>query len=100
MKSIVVYDRLKSRDIYDLMVLTRDHGYALDDVFTAINAYQPIRHKDPEYFKSVVTGVVPVDKNDEGFFSIHLNVKMDEIYKYFRKLINDYEIRAVQKLRT
>jgi hypothetical protein len=100
MKSIVVYDRLKSRDIYDLMVLTRDHGYALDDVFKAIHAYQPIRHKDPEYFKSVVTGVVPVDKNDEGFFSIHLNVKMDEIYKYFRKMINDYEIRAVQKLRT
>jgi hypothetical protein len=100
MKSIVVYDRLKSRDIYDLMVLTRDHGYALDDIFAAINAYQPIRHKDPEYFKSVVTGVVPVDKNDEGFSSIQLNVKMAEVYKYFRKLINDYEIRAIQKLRT
>ena len=26
MKSIVVYDRVKSRDIYDLMILTRDHG--------------------------------------------------------------------------
>ena len=100
MKSIVIYDRLKSRDIYDLMILTRDHGYALDDVFAAINAYQPIRNKDPEYFKSVVTGVVPVDKNDEGFSSIHLDVKMAEIYKYFRKLINDYEIRFVQKLRT
>lgn len=44
-------------------------------------------------------GVIPVDKNDEGFSSIHLNVKMDEIYKYFKKLINDYEIRVVQQLR-
>ena len=35
MKSIVVYDRVKSRDIYDLMVLTRDHGYTLDDIFKA-----------------------------------------------------------------
>jgi hypothetical protein len=25
---------------------------------------------------------------------------MDEIYKYLKKLINDYEIRLVQKLRT
>ena len=99
MKSIVVYDRVKSRDIYDLMILTRDHGYTLDNIFAAIDAYQPIRHKDPEHFKSVVTGVIPLDKNDEGFASIHLNVRKDEIYKYFKKLINDYEIRAVQQLR-
>ncbi len=99
MKSIVVYDRVKSRDIYDLMVLTRDHGYTLDAIFAAIDAYQPIRHKDTEHFKSVVTGVMPLDKSDEGFASIHLNVKMEGVYKYFQKLINDYEIRAVQKLR-
>lgn len=96
-----MYDRVKSRDIYDLMVLTRDHGYTLDNIFAAIDAYQPIRNKDPEHFKSVITGVIALDKDDEGFSSIHLNVKMDEIYKYkyFKKLINDYEIRVVQQLR-
>ena len=99
MKSLVVYDRVKSRDLYDLMVLTKDHGYRLDDIFLAINSYQPIRNKDPEHFKSVVTGVIPLDKNDEGFASIQLNVKMADIYKYFKKLINDYEIRAVQQMR-
>jgi len=41
-----------------------------------------------------------LDKNDEGFASIHLNVKIDEIYKCFKKLINDYEIRVVQHLRS
>lgn len=99
MKSIVVYDRVKSRDIFDLMVLTRDHGYTLEGIFAAIDAYQPIRNKDPEHFKSVVTGVIPLDKNDEGFLSIHLNVKMNEIYKYFSKLINDYEINTVKQMR-
>jgi hypothetical protein len=99
MKSIVVYDRVKSRDLYDLMVLTKDHGYILDDIFACIDRYQPIRNKDPERFKSVVTGVIPLDKNDEGFASIQLNVKMADIYKYFKKLINDYEIRAVQHMR-
>jgi hypothetical protein len=99
MKSIVVYDRVKSRDIYDLMALTKDYGYTLDDIFAAIDAYQPIRNKDPEYFKSVVTGVIAVDKHDEGFASIHLNVKMDDIYKHFKKLVNEYEIKAVQRIR-
>ena len=99
MKTLVVYDRVKSRDIYDLMVLIRDRSFTLDDIFAAIDTYQPIRNKDPEHFKSVVTGLIPVDKNDEGFSSIHLNVKMDEIYKYFKKLINDYEIKSVQQLR-
>lgn len=99
MKSIVVYDRVKSRDIYDLMVLTRDHGYTLNDIFAAIDAYQPIRNKDPEHFKNVVTGVIALDKDDEGFSSIHLNVRMDAVYKYFKKLINDYEIKLVQQLR-
>lgn len=99
MKSIVVYDRVRSRDIFDLMILTRDHGYTLKDIFAAIDAYQPIRHKDPEHFKSVVTGLIPVDENDEGFSSIRLNVKIDEIYKHFKILINDYEVKAVQQLR-
>lgn len=100
MKSIVVYDRIKSRDIYDLMVLTRDHGYTLDAILSAIDAYQPIRDKDPEHFKRVVTGVIPLDQGDEGFSSIHVNVKMDAIYKHFKKLINDYEIGVVNQLRS
>lgn len=100
MKSLVIYDRVRSRDIYDLMVLTRDHGYTLDDIFAAIDAYQPIRNKDPERFKSVVTGVIALDSDDEGFSGIGLNVTMDRIYKYFKKLIDAYEIRSVVRLRS
>ena len=48
----------------------------------------------------MVAGVIGLDKDDEGFSSIHLNVKMNEIYKYFKKLINDYEVRIVQQLRS
>ena len=100
MKSIVVYDRVKSRDIYDLMVLSKDHGFTLDEAFAAIDAYQPIRDQDPEHFKRVVTGVMPLDPDDEGFASIHLNVKMGDVYSYFKSLINQHEIRLVQRLRT
>ncbi len=99
MKSIVVYDRVKSRDIFDLMVLIRDSGYSLSDVFSAIEAYQPIRNRDPEHFKSVVIGVIPLDKNDEGFASINLNVRVEDVYKYFKNLVNDYEISLTNKLK-
>ena len=99
-KSIGVYDRVRSQDIFDLMVLTRDHGYTLKDIFAAIDAYQPIRHKDPEHFKSIVTGLIPVDGNDEGFSSIRLNVKMEEVYTHFKKLVNDYEVMVAQELWT
>ena len=99
MKSIVVYDRVKSRDLYDLMVLTRNHSYSFKNMIDAINAYQPLRDKDPEYFKSVVTGIISLDKNDEGFSSIHLNVKIEDIYKYFRKLIDEYEVNLTKELK-
>jgi len=99
MKSIVVYDRVKSRDIYDLMILTRDHGFTLDDVFAAIDTYQPIRNRDPEHFKRVVTGAIALDHDDEGFSSIHLNITMSGIYGYFRKLVDDYEVRVVRRMR-
>ena len=98
MKGIVVYDRVKSRDLYDLMVLTKDHGYSIENVIEAIHTYQPLRDKDPEHFKSAVTGIIPIDKNDEGFSSIRLNVKIEDIYKYFRKLIDDYEVSLVKAL--
>lgn len=99
MKSLVVYDRVKSRDIFDLMALTKNHGYTLDDIFSAINAYQPIRNNDPEHFKSVVTGLMPLDKDDEGFSSINLNVKLEEIFKYFKWMIDEYEVRMVNQIR-
>ena len=98
MKTLVVYDRVKSRDLYDLMVLTRDHGYTLKDAFAAIAAYQPARHQDPEHFKSVLTGLVPLNKDDEGFASIQLHSKMKDIYQYFKKLLNAYEVQAVSDI--
>jgi predicted nucleotidyltransferase component of viral defense system len=98
MKSIVVYDRVKSRDIYDLMVLTRDHGYTLDDAFVAVASLQPIRHRDPEHLKNVVTGLIALDDNDEGFASIQLNEKMDAVYAHFKKLVNKYELKMVRRI--
>ena len=42
---------------------------------------------------------MPIDKDDEGFSSIKLNVKLDEIFKYFKRLIDDYEVWMVHQMR-
>lgn len=98
MKSIVVYDRVRSRDLFDLMILSKDHGYTLEDVFQAIAQNQPARHRDPEHFKSVATGLIALDKTDEGFASIQLKVNIQDVHKYFKGLVKDYEIRSALAL--
>jgi len=98
MKSIFLYDRVKSRDLYDLMMLLEHLNYNLDHVFSVIEAYLPFRHKNPEHFKCVSTGLIPLDTDDEGFESIHLKVEMDHIYNYFKKLIDAHEIRVARQL--
>ena len=80
------------------MVLTRNHGFGLQDAFQVISQNQPPRHKDPEHFKSVVTGIIPLDKTDEGFSSIRLDVKLQNIYKYFNGLLKEHEIQSAQAL--
>ena len=82
------------------MVLTRDQGYSLEKVFDVIKACQPPSDKDPELFKGAVTGIIPLDKYDEGFSSIHLNLKIEDVYKYFRKLIDEYEVNLVKLLKS
>jgi hypothetical protein len=42
--------------------------------------------------------VIPLDADDEGFASIQLQVKMKDIYLYFKKWVNDYEVQAVHDL--
>ncbi len=56
---------------------------------------------DQALFRLMKAGVI--DRVARGLYVAaghQVDVKMAEVYKYFRKLINAYEIRAVQKLRT
>lgn len=91
MKSLVLNDRARSRDVFDLMVLVRDHGYSLSDLFGAIDRYGHVDERDPERYKSVLTGLIPLDPKDEGFEGIGLSVSMEEIYGFFQERVDEYE---------
>lgn len=88
MKSYVIHQRVRSRDIYDLKTfLTR--GKSLADIFQAGNTADPAC--SPEYAKAVLIGDVPLDKEDEGFDSIGVTESMDDIYAFFKTAVNEYE---------
>jgi hypothetical protein len=98
MKVLVTYDRVRSRDLFDLMVLTRDHEFTAEQLFAAVEAYLPARNRDPDHFKNVVTGIIPVDRDDEGFEAIRLDVTMREIYDYFTDWVSRYESERAMSL--
>ncbi len=90
-KSVVLLDRVKSRDLFDLMVLIRDHGYTIKDV---LNAIMTIDGKDEPQANAVIEiliGNVPLDNNDPGFNSISLDISMNEIYNFFKVKVDEHE---------
>jgi len=80
MKSWLITQRVKSRDLYDLMVMMQ-RGKTLQDIFSAGANADPAFQR--EYVKEVLIGNVPLDAGDEGFESISLKLTMNEVHQYF-----------------
>lgn len=91
MKTLVLADRARSRDLFDLMVLIRDHGFTIDEAFRLSGTLAPIEKRDIERHKAVMTGAIPLDAEDEGFESIGLIVGIEDIYAFFASEVDRYE---------
>lgn len=88
MKSFVIHQRVRSRDLYDLKTFML-RGKSLGDILQAGSAADP--SCSPEYAKSVLTGDVPLDKEDEGFDSIGVTESIHGIHTFFRNAVDEYE---------
>lgn len=91
MKALLLADRARSRDLFDLMVLIRDHGFRIAEAFRLAASLAPIEKRDIERHKAVMTGAIPLDADDEGFESIGLAVGIDDIYAFFDAQIAGFE---------
>lgn len=89
MKSWLISQRVRSRDLYDLMIFMQ-RGKSIQDILAA--GSQADLSFQREYAKDVLVGNVPLDADDEGFESIDLNVTIADIYQYFLTAVNEYEI--------
>ena len=54
-------------------------------------------NNDFEYYKAVMTGEIPVDKDDEEFAPFKVTVELEDIYLYFREQVNNYEVELARK---
>jgi hypothetical protein len=91
MKTLVLAERTRSRDLFDLMVLIRDHGYRIGDCFHLVQTLAPIEGRDIERHKAVMTGAIRLDADDEGFESLELKMDIAEVYAFFARAIDGYE---------
>lgn len=87
-KSYVIHQRVSSRDLFDLKTFVQ-RGKTIEDILQAGSAADPACSS--EYAKSVLLGDVPLDKEDEGFDSVDVTEKLEDIYSFFKCAINEYE---------
>ena len=88
MKSWLISQRVRSRDLFDLMVLLQQ-GRTMKGILDAGTQADPSFQR--EYAKEVLVGNVPVDSNDEGFDSIGLDLTVAGIHQFFLSTVNEYE---------
>lgn len=88
-KTLVLADRVRSRDLYDLYILMRDQNYSLDTLFSIVKELGTI--DDPEHFKATMRGEIPLDNDDEGLEAVDVYTGSKQMYDYFNQKIDAYE---------
>lgn len=88
-KTLVFADRVRSRDLYDLYVLMRDQNYTPEALFTMVKELGTI--DDPEHYKAIMRGEIPLDVDDEGLEAVDLNTGLKQAYEFFNLVIDEYE---------
>lgn len=96
MKSWLISQRVRSRDLLDLMVLLQ-RGRSLQEILDAGAQADPACQR--EYAKEVLVGNVPLDADDEGFDSIGLKVTVEDIHQFFLAAVNEYEMEVAAEIR-
>ena len=73
------------------MALIQGHGYTLEQALGFVKKLASIEQRDIERHKAVMTGAIPLDREDEGFESIGVKMPMDDIYAFFEEQIASLE---------
>jgi|CXWL01.1.fsa_nt_gi hypothetical protein len=95
MKSWLLSQRVRSRDLYDLMILMQ-RGKTIQDILDAGAQADPSFQR--EYAKEVLVGNVPLDADDEGFESIGIQTTLDDMREFFLAVVNEYEVNLASAI--
>ncbi len=95
MKSWLISQRIRSRDLYDMMILMQ-RGKTIQDILDAGAQADPSYQR--EYAKEVLVGNVPLDADDEGFESVGIQATLDDMREYFLTAVNEYEVNLASAI--
>jgi hypothetical protein len=95
-KTLVLAERQRSRDLIDLMYLIRDYGYSLSECDHSVENFGT--NNDFEFYKSVMNGEIPIDKDDEAYTLLHESVTLEDLYLFFCEKIREYEVVLARKI--
>jgi len=95
-KILVLADRVRSRDLFDLMILVKEHSLTLDKLELFVKTLGNI--DDPEHYRAILTGIIPLDQNDEGLKPVNINFDIKEIYQFFEELYKEQDIKKTINL--
>ncbi|MEY4911064.1 MAG: hypothetical protein RL761_727 [Pseudomonadota bacterium] len=91
-KTLVLENRVRSRDLFDLMVLMRDHGLTVDELMH-IAETQSDKGTDSEQHRLILRGLIPLDRMDEGLQSVGVQTSIEDIYRFFDSRLSEQEAR-------
>lgn len=89
-KTLVLQDRVRSRDLFDVMTLMKSHNYSMESFFANIGQYAD-GSTDGEIERLILRGLIPIDKRDEGLDSVNVTISLAEIYSFFNERLTAYE---------
>lgn len=95
-KAVALGQRVRSRDLYDLFILAKDHGYHTAQLLRDAVAYGT--NDDPEYYKAVLRGEIPLDADDEGLEPVGVSTELKSIYSFFDAQISQVEIEEAERI--
>lgn len=93
MKSWLIHQRVRSRDLFDLWHFLQT-GNSIETLVRAASKASAATSED--YAKQVLTGLVPLDAEDEGFASLTHGTTLDQIRLDFVSAINAWEVELAQ----
>jgi len=88
-KTLVLADRVRSRDLYDLYVLMREHDYSLKNLFTTVRELGTV--DDHEHYKTIMRGEISLGNDDEGLEAVDTTISYEQLIEYFNHEIDEYE---------
>lgn len=88
-KTLVLADRVKSRDLYDLLWFLEEGLLSITVMEELVSQYDPTAMFDS--YTDKMTGTIPVDENDEGLDAIGVDCTAEDLHVGLSEFIDEYE---------